>query len=100
MAGSDTPIRAETADVSAGGCYIEMALTLEIGTPLNLVLWLGHKKLVLNGKIVTRHNHFGNGIEFGDMSTESRNRLLNFLESEDQDLSDTEVSKSGKEIIV
>lgn len=100
LAGSETPIRAETADVSAGGCYIEMALTLEIGTLMTLVLWLGHKKLVLDAKVVTRHMHFGNGIEFGKMSVESRNRLLHFLESEDEQSSDCVVSKFGEGLIV
>jgi c-di-GMP-binding flagellar brake protein YcgR len=100
VAGSEAPIRTETADVSAGGCYIEMALTLEIGTLMTLVLWLGHKKLVLDGKVVTRHMHFGNGIEFGKMSAESRNLLLYFLESEDEQPKDCEVSKFGEGLIV
>ena len=99
-AGSETPTRTETADLSAGGCYIEMALTLEVGTSLTLVLWLGHKKLVLDGKIVTRHMHFGNGIEFDKVSAESRNRLLHFLESNGDQSSDGEFSKFAKGLIV
>lgn|SRR5579871_2096966 len=100
VAGSETPIRAETADLSAGGCYIEMAMTLETGTLMTLALWLGHKKMVIDGKVVTRHMHFGNGIEFGKMSVESRNRLLHFLESEDEQSNDCEVSKFGEGLIV
>lgn len=32
------PIRAKTADISLGGCYVEMALTLSVDTPLKIVL--------------------------------------------------------------
>jgi hypothetical protein len=82
---SETPIRTETADISAGGCYIEMAVTLEVGTALKIVLWLGHKKLSLDGSVVTRHPQFGNGIEFGRMPEEARTLLLCFLERESAD---------------
>ncbi len=79
--GNTMPIRAETADIGLGGCYVEMALTLSIGTPLNIVLWLGHEKLVVNGTIVTHHPQFGNGIEFSGLSSNSQQRLQRFPES-------------------
>jgi c-di-GMP-binding flagellar brake protein YcgR len=31
-------MRLETSDLSLGGCYVEMNLTLEVGTKLNIVL--------------------------------------------------------------
>lgn len=79
--GNTMPIRAETADIGLGGCYVEMALTLSIGTPLNIVLWLGHEKLVVEGTIVTHHPQFGNGIEFSGLPPNSQQRLQSFLES-------------------
>jgi hypothetical protein len=62
-----------------------MAVTLEVDTALKIVLWLGHKKLSLDGRVVTRHPQFGNGIEFGRMPEEARTLLLCFLERESAD---------------
>lgn len=90
--GSGTPIRVETADISLEGCYIEMAVTLELEAPLNLVLWLGHKKLNLAGKVVTRHPQVGNGIAFTGFSEDSRIRLQAFLDSEEVVTNDCIVS--------
>jgi c-di-GMP-binding flagellar brake protein YcgR len=96
----ETPMRTETADLSAGGCYIETVFTLEIGTFVTLALWLGHKKLVLNGKVVTRHKQFGNGIEFGKMSSEARTLLLTFIEDPNQGADDRVVANFGEGLIV
>ncbi len=68
-------MRLETADISLGGCYLELAITLEVGTLLNVALWLGDDKLAIVGKVVTRHSLFGNGIEFISMSQGSRHKL-------------------------
>jgi c-di-GMP-binding flagellar brake protein YcgR len=98
--GSESPIRAETADISAGGCYIEMGVTLDLGTPLKLVLWLGHKKLQLDAKIVTRHPQFGNGIEFGKMSETSKHLLQAFLDNAEVRSGDCEVRPIPEGLIV
>jgi len=78
--GSDVPIRAETSDIGVGGCYVEMGLTLPVGTALNLVLWLGSEKLATKGKVVTCHPQFGNGIEFIDIAPDSHIKLQKFLD--------------------
>lgn len=80
VAGNPAPIRLATSDLSAGGCYVQMALTLEVGTRLNVVLWLGKEKLSLEGKVVTRHPQFGNGIEFTGVSCNIRAYLQRFLD--------------------
>jgi hypothetical protein len=77
--GNQMPIRVETADISMGGCYVEMAVTLDVGTELNIVLWLGHEKLTLIGKVVTRHPLFGNAIAFSSLTHDARQRLQLFL---------------------
>jgi len=78
--GNEMPIRVETADISMSGCYVEMAVTLEVGTALNIVLWLGHEKLAIAGRVVTRHPLFGNGIEFNTPPQDSEQRLQLFLD--------------------
>jgi c-di-GMP-binding flagellar brake protein YcgR len=74
------PIRLKTADISVGGCYVEMSVTIEPGTDLDIILWLEHQKLQLQGRIVTKHPQFGNGIEFTGLTPESETQLRSFLE--------------------
>lgn len=74
------PMRSKTTDMSVGGCYVETAITLEPGTSLDVILWLEHEKLALPGRVVTKHPHFGNGIEFVGASPDDESRLQRFLE--------------------
>lgn len=74
-------MRLQTTDLSGGGCYVEMALTLDVGTKVDIVLWLDQQKLTLRGVIVTRHPQFGNGIEFLGMSLENERKLYCYLDS-------------------
>ncbi len=43
LEGTDVPMRLETTDISLGGCYVEMVLTLDVGTRLDISLWLGEQ---------------------------------------------------------
>jgi hypothetical protein len=78
--GSDVPIRVQTADVSIGGFYVEMSVTLPLGTPVDVVLWLGDKKLRGNGVVATCHPQFGNGVDL-QLSEEDQTTLGLFLDS-------------------
>lgn len=80
-AGMDVPMRLETTDLSVGGCYVEMALTLDVGTKLDIVLWLDEQKVCTRGVVVTRHTQFGNGIEFVGMFSEAERGLRCFLDA-------------------
>ncbi|MFY9559031.1 MAG: PilZ domain-containing protein [Terriglobales bacterium] len=82
-AGTNVPMRLETSDVSLGGCYVEMALTLDVGTKLDIVLWLDQAKVSTKGLVVTRHPQFGNGIAFLQLSSENEARLRAFLDAHD-----------------
>jgi c-di-GMP-binding flagellar brake protein YcgR len=79
--GSPVVIRAETSDLSLGGCYVEMMFTLEVDSKLHVVLWANDERLRCRGVVITRHPQFGNGIKFLDMSAEDRRRLQYLLES-------------------
>jgi hypothetical protein len=83
--GNSFPIRVKTADLSMGGCYVEMMFTLEIGTELNIVLWLGSSNLITRGKVVTRHPQFGNGIQFENMMPGGEARLKAYLQRAEQE---------------
>ena len=73
-------MRLETSDFSLGGCYVEMALTMDIGTKLDLVLWLNQEKVCVKGVVVTRHAQFGNGIQFERLSAENAVKVAYFLD--------------------
>ena len=78
---TNVPMRLQTSDISHGGCYVEMTLTLEVGTRLNIILWLEHTRLALRGVVVTRHPQFGNGIQFLGVSAQDRILLADFLDA-------------------
>lgn len=82
LEGRDVPIRVETADLSVGGCYIEMMFTLSVGDMVEVILWIGDRKLVTKGQVVTCHPHFGNGIKFLNMGSEEELLLAAYLGQE------------------
>jgi c-di-GMP-binding flagellar brake protein YcgR len=77
--GAAMPSRTETTDLSRGGCYIEMSFTMQVGTKLDLVLWIEDEPISTKAVVVTHHPQFGNGMEFHDMSQENEGKLERFL---------------------
>ncbi|HZQ23845.1 MAG TPA: PilZ domain-containing protein [Terriglobales bacterium] len=78
--GGEVPIRVTTSDVSLGGFYVEMSITIEPGTELEVTLWLKEKKIHADAIVVTCHPHFGNGIEFTSLTEEDQSALACFLD--------------------
>jgi hypothetical protein len=79
--GQTAPLRTRTADLSFGGCFIEMNLPLPKGTPLKIALWIKDSKLWATGKVVTSTPGFGIGVEFAEISEPDRQILRQFLQS-------------------
>lgn len=79
--GAAVASHAETADLSLAGCYVEMSFTLQVGSKLDLVLWVDDARLATKAVVVTHHPQFGNGIEFFEMSQEDQAKLAHFLKS-------------------
>lgn len=77
---SEVPIRAQTTDISLGGFYVEMSVTLAVGTRVDAVLWLGEKKIRGSGVVATCHPQFGNGVELR-LSPQDQANLAAFLDS-------------------
>jgi c-di-GMP-binding flagellar brake protein YcgR len=73
------PLRAQTADISLGGCYVEMMFTLEVGTKVYLTIFLSDSKVNVEGVVVTRDMQVGNGVQFTAMATEDNAKLRHFL---------------------
>jgi hypothetical protein len=70
LEGSAAPIRTKVADLTLGGCFVEMMFTLDIGTKLNIGLWINDIKVSAEGIVVTRLRNLGNGIQFTKLAAE------------------------------
>jgi len=78
---STPPLRAQTADISLGGCYVEMMFTLEVGTKVYLTIFISDATVNVEGIVVTRDLQVGNGVKFTAMSVEDNAKLKYFLSS-------------------
>lgn len=85
-AGGLAPVRATTSEISLGGCYIETMFTLDVGTKLDVVMWLDGQRLTAKGVIATRYPQVGNGIDISDMKSEDRAKLEAFLKAQEVQL--------------
>jgi c-di-GMP-binding flagellar brake protein YcgR len=77
----NSPIRARTADIGLGGCFVEMSNPLAVGTLLRLGLWVRETKLSIQAKVVSMAPGFGNGVAFVQMSELDQKQLKQFLDS-------------------
>jgi len=80
-AGETAPIRTRTADLSLGGCFLEMSNPLPTGTQVKIALWVKEFKLWASGEVVSSTPGFGVGVKFTEMAEQDRNQLKQFLES-------------------
>lgn len=79
--GQQAPIRARTADLSIGGCFIEMPNPLPKGTQMKIGIWVKDTKLWATGRVITSTPGFGIGVQFLQISDEDKTQLEQFLES-------------------
>jgi PilZ domain len=79
--GSDVPIRMNTTDLSRGGCYVELMLTLPVGTYITATLWFSNCSVRMRGRVVTRHPQFGNGIKFLKFEDDGEKVLAQYLDA-------------------
>ena len=57
--GEAAPIRTRTADLSLGGCFLEMPNPLPAGTQIRIALWVKDFKLWANAEVITSTPGFG-----------------------------------------
>ena len=60
-------------------CFAEMIFTIDIGTKLNIDLWLDDVKVSGTGVVVTRLYNRGHGIKFTTLGADDRARVKQFL---------------------
>jgi len=80
-AGANVPMRTRTADLSLGGCFLEMPNPLPKGTQIRIALWVKDFKLWANAEVVSSTPGFGIGVKFTEMTEQDRNQLKQFIES-------------------
>ena len=79
--GATAPLRAQTADICLGGCYVEMSFAQEVSTPVEIAIWVGQSKIQAIGEVVSKHPSFGNGLKFTKLTHENQARLNDYLAS-------------------
>jgi len=70
---------AKTADLSEGGCYVEMAIPLHRGTTVKVGIWIGESKVWADCEVVFSTPGFGIGMKFVRISETDRERIRRFL---------------------
>jgi hypothetical protein len=70
---------ATLADLSLGGCYVEMPIPIDPGTKLSLTIWCGQDKARAEGEVAHRTPGFGIGIRFTQISDRDLDLIRLFL---------------------
>lgn len=74
------PIKAETSDLSPGGCYVRMLYAFAVGTKLRVVLWVKGAKMAFLSTVKTADGNVGNGIAFTGISEKQIAQLNAYLD--------------------
>ena len=77
--GEAAPIRTRTADLSLGGCFLEMPNPIPKGTQVRIALWIKESKVWANGEVVTSTPGFGIGVKFTEITEQDRNQIKQFI---------------------
>jgi hypothetical protein len=80
-AGAAVPMRTRTADLSLGGCFLEMSNPLPKSTQVRIALWVKDFKIWANGEVVTSTPGFGIGVKFTEITDQDRSQLKEFLDT-------------------
>ena len=77
--GSQLPLCAQVTDISQGGCYLQVAQPLKVGTRVTIELLMKLANLRGEGLICSSHPGRGMGIKFVEMSNEYRDQVRQFV---------------------
>jgi PilZ domain len=70
---------AKIADLSVGGCYVEMAIPLQIGTKVKVGIWIEESKAWADCEVAYSTPGFGIGLKFDKVSESDLARIRQFL---------------------
>jgi hypothetical protein len=69
------------ADLSLGGCYVEMPIPLQPGTKLRVGIWFGQTKAWAEAQVAHRTPGLGIGLRFTEISDPDLDQIRRFLAS-------------------
>jgi hypothetical protein len=72
-------VRGTTSDISGVGCYVRLDSVFQVGTIVDVALWMGETKLAFQGRVRSADG-VGNGIEFTKITDEQRTCLCCYLD--------------------
>ena len=81
LEGNDVPMRLATTDLSRAGCYIELMMPLSVGTHIQATLWLDGHPIVIQGRVITCHPQYGNGMMFEKFEDQAEQLLQQYLDA-------------------
>jgi PilZ domain len=67
------------ADLSLGGCYVEMPIPLQPGTKLKIGIWIGATKVWAEGEVAHRTPGLGVGIKFTQATGQDLDQIRIFV---------------------
>jgi hypothetical protein len=67
------------ADLSLGGCYVEMPIPLQPGVKVRIGVWIEQTKAWAEGQVAHRTPGFGVGIKFNQISDQTLDQIRLFL---------------------
>jgi PilZ domain len=77
---------ATTADMSAGGCYVETRTPLPVREKVTISFWLNSERVQTTGVVRTSDGGVGMGIEFTGLDEMAQQQLQSHVESMDSTL--------------
>ena len=80
-AAATVPVQANAAEIGLGGCYVEIKFTDEASAEVEIVLWMGQKKINARGVVVSSHSQVVNGLKFTHISSEDQAVLKRYIDS-------------------
>ncbi|MGA2647277.1 MAG: PilZ domain-containing protein [Candidatus Sulfotelmatobacter sp.] len=69
------------ADLSLGGCYVEIPIPLELGNRLRVGIWLGQTKVWAEAQVTHSTPGLGIGMKFTEISELHLDQIRQFLQS-------------------
>jgi PilZ domain len=66
-------------DLSLGGCYVEIPIPLEPGTPLKVGIWLGETKAWAEAQVAHKTPGMGIGLRFIEISDQDLDQIRRYL---------------------
>ena len=70
---------ATVADLSVGGCYVEMPIPLATGSKVNVGIWIGETKAWADCEVAYSTPGFGVGVKFSRISESDLERIRQYL---------------------